>query len=351
MSGSAKGFNSKRMAIIFWKAPFRASRIRNSKVGYKDCSAGAAKAQLALSRSHVEHLLKPLEAAGFAVDVLLLAQSCGNSTAAVKMHEDLVNVYNSGSGKNKKRVVEVLFYAPMADQFLSSKLGAETVLEHLRSGVAYESLLFWRFDEMSHLPLHNIETHHEVAGEPAIQSLPFVDQTWDSYRDFARQYATVYLEDNVVSIPGWAAPCMLYPLASRDSVGMWADSLVLNTDSKLVIPSPFVDMGVVIYRGPLGCTFWGGDSYQACQLLHHSFGGDSCEINVLAQEECNDVCTAEQNGSVHNHGGSTSESCFRSFWNILDDAIRQDHGEDHDLLTGSRDWSTQPPRQTTCAAR
>ncbi|CAK0811058.1 unnamed protein product [Prorocentrum cordatum] len=179
------------------------------------------------------------------------------------MHQDLANVYNSGSGNNKKRVVKVLLYAPMADQFLSSKLGAETVLEHLRPGVAHQSLLFWRLDEMSHLPLRNIETHNEVAGEPAISSLPFVDQTWDSYRDFARQHAVVHLEDNVVSILGWAAPHMLYPSASRESVGMWADSLALNTDSKLLISPIFVDMDVVIYRGLLGCTSWGGDSYRA----------------------------------------------------------------------------------------
>lgn len=348
VSGRARGFNSKRMAIVFWKGVFRSSRIHNVEVGYKSCSTGAAVAQLAVSRNQVKHIVEPLEGAGFKLDILIYAQSCSNST----LHQDLVNIYDGGHN----RVVKTKFHEPTLNQYTTITKGAEFVLEHLRRGAEYESILFWRFDLMSLKPFNIIETREELSAEPLIQDLPLSESGISpSYRDSVRNFMVVAIEDNVVSVPGWVAPCVLYPIAIDDpstkpqwqNSGEWRGSLLMNSDGDISRDNNFTfdcifpHEEMAVYRGPLGYGFYSIDPLATCITLHDSFGGGSCSVNELARVHCADECASEP---------SEGPACFQRFWGEVDKAKARwrGGGPSLDPGAGAREWSREPPRLTAC---
>lgn len=317
----ARGFNSNRIAIMFWKGAFRGVKLfgENDKVGA--CSKYAEDAQYAVSRSHVKQLIEPLEKAGYVVDVLLHEMpSCNNQSAEAQ----LVQRKNKIRGIYGDRIVKDVSHHPTANQFETSTLGAQFVLDFLReTKVTYRSLLIWRFDVLAVSRLGATVYSEGVQSEPLIRDLPVRKYNNSDFTDWSRQGLGIFIEDNIVSMGGWVAPCVLYVLSQGQwraggeihGGGEWRHS-VLSNDHNEHPQGSFELSSAAVYRGPFTHSFYSNGAMRMCKMLNSLFAGPTCNLNDIALLVCEAEC--------HRQAGSAERvaTCFKKFWKRLDDELK-----------------------------
>eukprot|EP00747_Dinoflagellata_sp_TGD_P213038 gnl/TRDRNA2_/TRDRNA2_86056_c0_seq2.p1 gnl/TRDRNA2_/TRDRNA2_86056_c0~~gnl/TRDRNA2_/TRDRNA2_86056_c0_seq2.p1 ORF type:complete len:388 (-),score=33.96 gnl/TRDRNA2_/TRDRNA2_86056_c0_seq2:275-1438(-) len=225
----APGFYSKRIAMVFWKESFRGPNGVAWLMGQDKelirCTPESEPIQRALSRSHVKQMIEPLEAAGFSVDVILSSRSCGSAGSAERsrLQKSLADVYNEG----RSRVVKSSFYEKAVNQFQSSGLAAQAVLDHLKESRAqYESILFWRFDGPAMEPLVSTDFQRTDKRIERNGSAPSIEKLYSrpparnlsrhyGYPSWAHSHLFITTDGlQTVSVPGWMAACVLPPMVS-----------------------------------------------------------------------------------------------------------------------------------------
>jgi hypothetical protein len=135
--------DSKRIAFILRGDAYRGlsygSTARGSKRGFM-CTPFAVRIQRAISASHVDYIIAPLEAAGFRVDVFFATYPCATDGEA--QLERLKGFYD----RNRTRVVHVdRIPRPGATQATPANIAMKS-LRRLWPKEGYRSVLVWRFD-------------------------------------------------------------------------------------------------------------------------------------------------------------------------------------------------------------
>ena len=135
--------DSKRIAFILRGDAYRGlsygSTARGSKRGFM-CTPFAVRIQRAISASHVDYIIAPLEAAGFRVDVFFATYGCVENAEA--QLERLKGFYD----RNHTRVVHVdRVPRPGATQATPANIAMKS-LRRLWPKEGYRSVLIWRFD-------------------------------------------------------------------------------------------------------------------------------------------------------------------------------------------------------------
>ena len=142
--------DSKRIAFILRGDAYRGlsygSTARGSKRGFM-CTPFAVRIQRAISASHVDYIIAPLEAAGFVVDVFFATYPCATDGEA--QLERLKGFYN----RNHTRVVHVdRIPRPGATQATPANIAMKS-LRRLWPKEGYRSILIWRFDLVATTPM------------------------------------------------------------------------------------------------------------------------------------------------------------------------------------------------------
>ena len=135
--------DSKRVAFILRGDAYRGlsygSTARGSKRGFM-CTPFAVRIQRAISQSHVDYIIAPLEAAGFVVDVFFATYGCPDD--AEKKLDYLRGFYD----RNRTRVVHIdRIPRPGATQATPANIAMKS-LRRLWPKEGYRSVLIWRFD-------------------------------------------------------------------------------------------------------------------------------------------------------------------------------------------------------------
>ena len=152
--------------------------------------------------------------------------------------------------------------------------------------------MFWRFDVIPVAPFSILAARGGQSEEPFIRDLPLNKFNRSDYPEQARQAPIIYLEDNVLSVPGWAASCLLYSLAQAHNPGTTVDYYTTGGEwrAEIVFNHPKQERGTVnwagpdaaVYRGPLVHVYYARGAMKMCKLLEGRFGGPSCKLNDLA---------------------------------------------------------------------
>ena len=178
-----------------------------------ECSKDAMAIQQAASTAHVALLIRPLEAAGFTVDVILSASiRCRTPDTLASYREHLSDWY----GRHRLALVDV-HQSNETTQARATLSALRNVKTHLlRSAHSpggpryYHSALFWRFDVV---PIHPIATVTAPTGTPlpraALRRLMRANVSAALYPLWARELIASYGGDILMSLPGWALPCAL----------------------------------------------------------------------------------------------------------------------------------------------
>ena len=178
-----------------------------------ECSNDAMAIQQATSTAHVALLIRPLEAAGFTVDVILSASIlCRTPDTLASYREHLSDWY----GRHRLALVDV-HQRSTTTQAQATLRALRNVKTHLlRSAPSpggpryYHSALFWRFDVV---PIHPIATVPAPTGTPlprdAIRRLMHANVSAALYPLWARELIASCGGDILLSLPGWALPCAL----------------------------------------------------------------------------------------------------------------------------------------------
>ena len=156
--------DSKRIAFILRGDAYRGlsygSTARGSKRGFM-CTPFAVRIQRAISQSHVDYIIAPLEAAGFVVDVFFATYPCATDGEA--QLERLKGFYN----RNATRVVHVdRIPRPGATQATPANIAMKS-LRRLWPKEGYRSVLIWRFDLVATTPMGSKMTKLRPAGNTA----------------------------------------------------------------------------------------------------------------------------------------------------------------------------------------
>ena len=156
--------DSKRIAFILRGDAYRGlsygSTARGSKRGFM-CTPFAVRIQRAISASHVDYIIAPLEAAGFRVDVFFATYGCVENAEA--QLERLKGFYD----RNHTRVVHVdRIPRPGATQATPANIAMKS-LRRLWPKEGYRSVLIWRFDLVATTPMGSKMQKLRPAGNTA----------------------------------------------------------------------------------------------------------------------------------------------------------------------------------------
>ena len=211
-----------------------------------ECSREAVAIQRATSLAQDKLLIRPLESAGFTVDVIISAAVMCSQPKFIKEQRARLGEYYG-----KHRLVGVDVYAAPATQAQTMLRALRNVQDHFRKYVigvrdaeldsqgrrkpfkkpiAYHSVLFWRFDVV---PIRPIATVGAPTGPPptraAIRQLMHSNATAGLYPLWAREFIASHGGDILLSIPGWMMPCVLPKLQvccgrAQDATGKRRDT-------------------------------------------------------------------------------------------------------------------------------
>jgi hypothetical protein len=211
------GFASKRIALALRGDAFRGLSFGTGSHKHAFyCTAEAHAIQKAMSAAHVEYLVKPMEAAGYAVDIYLATYGCTNMPnvsrgEAKRMHSSLISWYRGGAGNGNTagRTVyhELVDRQPGQNQSTGMQSTMRLLARTMQAGLGsaapaeYQSVLLWRLDV---LPLVPMEPPAGDAVKPLAQ-LSSMDlhgslTLWSRYRDVSGTYGLLFGEVLYVTV-------------------------------------------------------------------------------------------------------------------------------------------------------
>jgi hypothetical protein len=287
--------DSKRIAFILRGDAYRGlsygSTARGSKRGFM-CTPFAVRIQRAISQSHVDYIIAPLEAAGFRVDVFFATYGCVENAEA--QLERLKGFYD----RNATRVVHVdRVPRPGATQATPANIAMKS-LRRMWPKEGYRSVLIWRFDLVATTPMGSKMTKLRPAGNTA-RCDPQLDKDglarpardfrcwcmpltvscdspagYDAYVSHGDIAYLKYEDDWAFGFPGKLARCAV-PVFESDALAMRTFIASHETNYRLAKTGPVLTVFPKrwgIYRTDYSPQ--GPD--KLCRLLRDKFDGPPC---------------------------------------------------------------------------
>ena len=301
--------NSRRVAFILRGDAYRGlsygSTVRGSKVAFT-CTPFAHRVQRAISASHVDYMIAPLEAAGFRVDVFLATYGCKTPDAPALLKR-LEGFYNRNATRPRVVHVDVVPRTIHATQATPANV-AMKALRKLWPPGGYRSVLLWRFDLVATAPMGSIPFAMKPAGNTAACD-PQLDRDdsekpvrsfkcwckpltrdcespagYDAYVSAGDLAYLKYEDDWAFGFPGRLARCAV-PVFESDALAMKTFIASHETNYRLAKTGPVLTAAPKrwgVYRTDYGGQSSGGglSGARMCTFLRDTFGGPPCPENA-----------------------------------------------------------------------